>query len=257
MWCVACTDKAHAVTLVKICDQEEVPLARFIGYYNDLDSPGRDAKREAMVHVGVVDTGDGLLLVNAGVSPKNKRVKNKQVKNFKDTVEALKRAGVKRKDVKHIVLTDVHWSTAGMLEGFPSAKVYLQRQEYLHLNWRHAKNRLKKLKKKDRLVLLNGDEEIVDGVRVRLGGRVSDGNQVVIVDTAKGSVVFMGALAPFYENITRRSGPTYGYTRHGASLAIRKLADEFQILIPKRDQEIANKFKQLKPGAWLVAPGLK
>jgi hypothetical protein len=238
--------------LVKFAEAPGLKLKRYVGHYLDLARPGRVVVRDGAYYLGVVESGDHLTLIDTGVSPNDSRVKKGRLVNYVEPVKALEAAGWKAADFTEVVLTHVRWTTMGNLGRFPSATVYMQREGYSHLEWKSAKNRLRGLRDDGRLVRLSAEDQIYPGLRVRRRGRVTNANQVVIVDLPERTAVLMGPLAPFHENIWLGSGPPNGFTRHGASRAIRDLRQEFSLLVPSRDRLIESRFEQVAENVWEI-----
>jgi len=248
----ACRDDAARAYLVKYCDNPGLEIEPFVGHYLDQAVPGKSERRDGAYFVGVVESGKHLTLIDPGASPTDPRIKNGTLTNYVDPVKSLAGAGWKATAVTEIVLTHVQWNSMGNLTRFPNATVYVQQEEYDFLNWEAGKRRLDGLEAKGALVKLEEDDEIYPGLRVRGGGKITTGNQVVVVDLPRRTAVFMGPLAPFYDNISLDSGPTTGFTRHGASKMIRKLKAENLLLVPYRDPQVASRFKKIREGVWEI-----
>jgi glyoxylase-like metal-dependent hydrolase (beta-lactamase superfamily II) len=128
--------------------------------------------------------------------------------------DALRRLGVDPESVETVVLSHFHNDHVGDLDAFPQATFVAQRAEYefwtSEVAWRpelarHAErddiDRLVGLREHGRLELVDGDTEIVDGVDVVHVGGHTPGSQVVVVRTARGTVVLAADAAHFFENV--------------------------------------------------------
>ena len=140
--------------------------------------------------------------------------------------EALANSGVvDPAEVKKVILTHMHWDHAGACYPpgefpFPNAKFYIQEKEWetamytvLDDPWllEHAYHlssltytyfyRPAWLALQDHVELVDGEVEIMPGIRVmRLGGH-TPGHQIVIVSTKEGAAVISSDLLYFYFNL--------------------------------------------------------
>ena len=114
--------------------------------------------------------------------------------------------------VRTIVVTHVHWDHCSpCIERYPNATVVLQRRDLqARLDPPHRSFRelcfaeyLDGLQDRlgERLMLIDGDCEIVPGVRTLLVGGHTLGHQAVLVDTDVGRVAIASDLCPAYENL--------------------------------------------------------
>lgn len=155
---------------------------------------------------------DGPIVVDAGTKP-DLAIKN-ELPGYVGPVEVLSALGVEADEVKHLILTHLHWDHANGVSLFPNAKVYVQEQEYeFWANDPLAKrplfsslvdaesiNYLIDLQKKERLVLLKGDREIFPGIECLLAPGHTVGLQVVAVSTKKGTAIVCSDCAHIFRN---------------------------------------------------------
>jgi glyoxylase-like metal-dependent hydrolase (beta-lactamase superfamily II) len=110
---------------------------------------------------------------------------------------SLESFGLAPEDVTHATHTHLHFDHAGGGDRFPNATYFAQRREIeamaapsvLHNRSYRKEDRLPE----DRLILLDGDAEILPGIRVRRTGGHTPGHQVVILEDA---AIFWGDLFP-------------------------------------------------------------
>ena len=126
----------------------------------------------------------------------------------------LSRIGIDAGDVKHVFLTHLHWDHANGVTLFPNATFYVQESEYrFWLEDPLAKrpplrlvgdetcmDYLRSLEGSSRLALLDGDEEIMPGIRGILAPGHSVGLHAAEVQTEKGTALLGSDCAHLFEN---------------------------------------------------------
>lgn len=159
----------------------------------------------------LIEEGDRLMLVDVGVG-------HKYTPKFADlyaidhstyTLESeLKKYGFSPDDVTDVVLTHLHFDHAGgstqrvgerLQPTFPKARYYIQRS---HWEWAHAPNPRERasffpenydpIAEAGQLVLLEGEQELMPGVRLRVVNGHTEGQQLVEVQY-KGHTLLYGA----------------------------------------------------------------
>jgi len=107
-----------------------------------------------------------------------------------------------------------------------------------------------------RIKIIEGEREVLPGLRVhRVGGHTA-GLQIVSVETARGRVVLTSDAAHFYRNVERYQ-PTQIITSLPEMLAgfdtINALAGDPGRVVTGHDPEVAARFKPLEPGIIQIA----
>ena len=225
----------------------------------------------------LVDTGfsDGLSMTGPGF------------KEFVRSDELLQRHGIASQAIDTLVLTHLHFDHAGNIDAFPNARIYVQRYEYE--SWKNAivefggdgttKDRwpfsslnvdnfrsLDAAMAQGRLVLLEGDHELCDGVICRLAKDThSFGIQWLEIATSRGAYALAGDICYTYYNVERMWPP--GYLQGNAWNILREmkrikqlLGDDLTRMLPGHDLEIFERHRTARPhGARVVelhlAPG--
>jgi len=144
----------------------------------------------------VVDTGTGL-------SDNAKR----KLKGYVNPVDALARIGANGSNIKHVVITHIHFDHVGGMEmfpkAFPQAKFYVQKKEFdfwikdpiaKRFPFRGITDTLANgivadMEGTDSLQLICGDQIILPGIELLLTPGHTPGLQSVLVNTAKGKAV--------------------------------------------------------------------
>jgi len=68
------------------------------------------------------------VIVDAGIPPELAR--EKKLAGYVNPVEVLFRIGVKADEVRHLILTHIHWDHSSGVGLFPNATVYVQEEEF-------------------------------------------------------------------------------------------------------------------------------
>ncbi len=166
----------------------------------------------------LVQTPDATLFIDSGLGNK---LTSKQQQIFRVTrqwnvVEELQQHGLTRKDIDAVLLTHADFDHVGgatmELDGqleptFPKARYVLQHNEwedYCAPNIRAAHTyfpeNLAAVKHNGLIDLVQGDVEIVKGVRVRLSGGHTRGHQIIEITGSSGCAVHMGDLFPTHHH---------------------------------------------------------
>lgn len=124
---------------------------------------------------------------------------------------ALEKHGVKPEQVEIVILTHLHWDHAYGVSKLPNAKVYVQKKEILHAILRHridTKTYETNIPGKipfflefyDRMEFIDGDCEIVEGLKALLLPGHTPGSQGVLIDSDGQQYVVAGDLINCLEN---------------------------------------------------------
>jgi len=168
----------------------------------------------------LVDEGDRRILVDTGMGD---RWDPKMTSIFalerrpNQLIAELAEAGITRESVTDVVLTHLHFDHSGgvfrdvdgQLElTFPNARHWVQQRQW---DWAmnpserdRASFRIsdfKELQESGKLKLIDGQSEIMPGVRVTPVSGHTPGQQLVEFHTASGVVVFCGDLVPFLSQV--------------------------------------------------------
>ncbi len=144
---------------------------------------------------------EGPVVVDAGVPPEGRE--GRDLPNYVSPAEMLARMGVDAGEVRHLVLTHLHWDHAGGMTLFPRARVYVQRTEYDFWTGHPAAKLpvfqllggpvvaegLARTKAEGRLALLDGDAELLPGLDCLLAPGHSPGLMALRAQTAEGACV--------------------------------------------------------------------
>ena len=213
----------------------------------------------------------GPLLIDTGFTARLGKSKGLPVEQLRTRDELLETTEVNPNEVKTVILTHLHWDHFD-LEGFlPAATFWVQRRE---LDFWHGfggqdpwtrrflsdcfAQDLEAIRSAGRLKVIDGNLELVEGVRVEWVGGHSPGMQIVVVQTAKGPFVIGNDALTTYRNLRDWVPPAIHLNSVaeclGAMARIKSLAggDEGRIC-PGHDGEVWKKFPEVKPGVYRLA----
>ena len=152
------------------------------------------------------------IVVDAGTSPEMALERN--LIGYVSPAEVLSRIGVIPEDVRHVILTHLHWDHMGGVRLFPKATFYVQESEYsfwvkdslIHrpvfkhfIDW-SASSYLASLEGSTRLLCLRGDQEVLPGIHCLDAPGHTIGLQAVAVNTARGTAILGSDCAHLFRN---------------------------------------------------------
>jgi len=217
----------------------------------------------------VIKNDDRIIIVDTGFEDQE-LISKWGITDYKSPLKKLKKLNINPEDVSGIILTHAHWDHVGLVDKFPNANIYMQKDEYslalslLNDSIPYRKgmywNDIKKLinaEKESRLVLVNQYSNPFEGIEIFKGGSHTEGSQYITVETAIGKVVLAGDATYFYENNMRHI-PVGDAHDHSENLKNIKLmhtiaASPFYI-IPGHDPDVFQWFPEIADGIVLINP---
>ena len=191
------------------------------------------------------------------------------IRNWVSPAAMVERAGVKPADIPVALISHLHYDHWAGHRLFPAAEFWVQQEEvafwtgpYAHYDgFRGSANvgsvaNLVTLNYSKRMRIIEGDREVLPGLRLhRVGGHTA-GLQIVTVDTARGRVVLTSDASHFYRNVERRQ-PVQIITNlpemYAAFETIDALAGSERLVVTGHDPQVADRFKQVEPGIIRIA----
>lgn len=168
----------------------------------------KKARIRGAMNVVLVESGDALVLLDAGFGPELPEylVGRFELKREENLMDRLEQAGYDASDVTHVVLSHLDVDHVGWAlnpPSFPNATVYVQEA---------ALEEGRKMEKGDGrreavpavengvyegwCELLEGDGEVVEGVRVEVRSGHSEGHQIVWIESGGDAALYTADLAP-------------------------------------------------------------
>ncbi len=179
-----------------------------------------------------------------------------------DLAKQLKTHGVKPEEIKYVILTHLHYEHCGKCDIFPNAKIIVQKTELEEAAAPLAPQNLEVGGKAlfydrpdsarivsdlwDRVILIEGDEEIVPGVKcILFKNSHTPGSQAVYVDTPGGTSILLGDIARnVYLNIEKQIPPGLYYDLRSMQATLAKLRKDGKFFYPTHDYEVLRQWEQ-------------
>jgi len=166
------------------------------------------------VHVWLVTDGKIRILVDGGMPDIAEVTRRLRVNGSAGGHQALRAAlathAITPEQIDYVVVTHLHFDHGSNLDLFANAVVILQRDELLHAvdpvptqrlyYFKEAALHLLSRKRPQRLHLIDGDLELLDGVRLLKVPGHTPGMQVAIVTTTRGRAAIVSDLGDHYRN---------------------------------------------------------
>ncbi|HEY6139157.1 MAG TPA: N-acyl homoserine lactonase family protein [Thermoanaerobaculia bacterium] len=223
----------------------------------------KERKIDIAMMVWLVRGGGRNVVVDSGFH-RPQFFKSWTVKDFVRPDEAVARAGVKAADVTDVILTHAHWDHADGADLFPNAQIWIQQDEYAYYTgaaWqpggkhggidREDMQVLVASNLAGRLHLVDGDREILPGIRVWTGGRHTWASQFVSVTSKGGTIVLASDNAYLYENLDKRLPIAQTFdakSNLAAQEHMKQLASSPRLIVPGHDPEVMRRFPKVAEG---------
>jgi glyoxylase-like metal-dependent hydrolase (beta-lactamase superfamily II) len=226
---------------------------------------GADPSRkiDIAMYVWLVRGGGRNVLVDSGFY-RPEFFKSWKIVDFVRPDEAVARAGVKADEITDVIVTHMHWDHAGSVDLFPKAQVWIQRDEYAYYTgaaWQEGGKHggvtladlttMLRANTEGRLHLVDGDREILPGIRVYTGGRHTWASQYAVVDAVPGHVVLASDNLYLYENLDKHLPIAQTFDAASnlrAQDRMRTLASEPRLIIPGHDPAVLTRFPKAGEG---------
>ena len=218
-------------------------------------------------YLWVILGGPHPVVLDTGFS--GEAAKRREARNWVSPAEMARRIGVNAAEAPEVVVSHLHWDHWDGYRFFPGARFWIQREEAAfwtgfagqYANYRQFAEveslaDLVRLNYAGRVKLVEGEAEVLPGIRAHWIGGHTAGLQVVTVETARGPVVLTSDASHFYRNIERRD-PVQIITNLPQMLRgfdrIDELAGASRLVVTGHDPEVAKRFDEVEPGIIKIA----
>src|SRR3989338_7774239 len=218
-------------------------------------------------YVWLILGGPHPILVDTGFLDDEARARG--IRNYVSPAAMVERVGIKPGDVPIALITHLNYDLWAGHSLFPDAEYWIQRDEVAFWTgpfgryeaFRQSANpdalaRLVTLNYANRVRIIEGDREVLPGLRVhRVGGHTAR-LQIVTVETGRGTVVLASDASHFYRNV-ETSQPVRIMTSLPEMLAafetIHTLAGAERLIVAGHDPEGADRFERGEAGIIKIA----
>jgi glyoxylase-like metal-dependent hydrolase (beta-lactamase superfamily II) len=185
--------------------------------YIPIDEKSRIFQRTNCV---LVRTGRENVLIDTGYGSKltEKERKNFSVDPGEPLVESLESAGLTVDDIDLVVLSHLHFDHAGgatrfdaagsVVPTFPRATYVVQRHEWVTANAGYPELRAAyhlpnfvPLKETGQLRLIDGNVEIIPGLRAWVTGGHTQAHQAIVIESGGEGAVYLGDICPTFRHL--------------------------------------------------------
>ncbi|MBM4332413.1 MAG: N-acyl homoserine lactonase family protein [Deltaproteobacteria bacterium] len=219
-------------------------------------------------YIFAIRGGNETIVVDCGCAPK--LAKERNLTNYINPVDALKRIDIDAAKVKYLAATHIHFDHISGVELFPKATIFLQEKEFnfwmknpiakrapfLHVTDPVANRYLARLIGKKRLRLIRGDKKIFPGIELLLCPGHTVGLQTVAVNTVKGKAI-VGSDAAHVFSSYRTDIPSAIITDMIAWMKsydkIRAKASSIDLIFPGHDLALLDAYPQVAEGVSRLA----
>src|SRR5215813_1421662 len=184
------------------------------------------------------------------------------VKDYATPPEALAPLGITADKVTDIFLSHMHWDHAGGIDLFPSARVWIQKDEYDYYTgeaWQSARTHggidaddileIVKRNTQGKVSFVRGDDDtLLSGILFGVGGKHTWASQFVTVQTRAHTVVLASDNMYLYENLDAHVAIAQtldAASNLGTQDRMRSLASEPRFLIPGHDPAVFDRFPRI------------
>ena len=214
----------------------------------------KDRRLDISMMVWLVRGGGRTVLVDSGFY-RPQFFKRWTVREYARPDEAVSSAGVKPEEITDVILTHAHWDHADGADLFPNAQVWIQKDEYGYYTgaaWQPEGKHggiepddvqmLVRFNTTGRLHLVDGEQEILPGIRVYTGGRHTYQSQYVSVPTRAGTVVIASDNMYLYENLEKHAPVAQTFDATSNLAAQDRMKAMGKIVVPGHDPEVMKRF---------------
>jgi glyoxylase-like metal-dependent hydrolase (beta-lactamase superfamily II) len=243
----------HDVYAVRFATIADFPVASLVA------GADRSRRIDIAMMVWVLKGGDGrVALVDSGFH-RERYFQQFTVRDYVKPSEAIAALGLKPEDITDIFLTHMHWDHAGGIDLFPSARIWIQKDEYDYYTsdaWQSRNTHggidaddvleIVKRNTQGKVSFVRGDDETsLSGIGFGIGGKHTWQSQFVTVQTRDKIAVLASDNMYLYENLDAHVA--IAQTLDAASNLraqdrMRSLAGEPRLLVPGHDPAVFSRF---------------
>lgn len=233
------------------------------------------------IHCWLITDGTDHMLVDSGMTDIAEIERTLAVSGWGGGHDMLRQELAKHSltpdDISRVIITHLHFDHADNLDLFPNACVVLQRDELLHavdptptqriFFYKRILAGIMQRKRPSQLDLVDGDFDLMPGIRMIKVPAHTPGMHVPVVTTTKGKVALVSDLGDHYRywypadprasrkptrylSDTFLPGPIRSESERDWCAAMRKVLDHADIVVPAHDWRIPMHI----PAQWFAVP---
>lgn len=206
------------------------------------------------------------ILLDAGFLGDIEGAKDLDVVNYVRPDSMLSKLNLNAGDITDIVLSHPHWDHIDGLGLFPKAQVWMQKEDYNYFvggAWQKG-GRSGGFNKRDirmlvdinlagRLTLVDGDQEIIPGIKVYTGSRHTFNSQYVLVKSKQSKIVLASDNIWIYYSLEHLRPPSTGGTfdttaYKNSMIKMKSLASSLKLIVPGHDARMFSHFPSVQKG---------
>jgi glyoxylase-like metal-dependent hydrolase (beta-lactamase superfamily II) len=223
----------------------------------------RERRLDIAMMIWVLKGADGRVAIVDSGFHRDRYFRQFTVKEFVKPSDAIAPLGLKPDDVTDIFLTHMHWDHAGGVDLFPSARVWIQKDEYDYYTgaaWQSptthggidADDVLEIVKRntQGKVSFVRGDDETsLSGIAFGIGGRHTWQSQFVAAQGRSGRTVVLASDNMYlYENLDAHK-PVAQTLDAASNLRtqdrMRSVASDPKLVIPGHDPAVFDRFPRV------------
>jgi glyoxylase-like metal-dependent hydrolase (beta-lactamase superfamily II) len=235
--------------------QATLPRSVLFHHYGAYGEP--DAAQDMAYYFYVLRSAGRTLLVDTGFRPETV-ARRPGRSGIVEPPEALARLDVDPDSIAEILVTHFHWDHTGNLHRFPQARLVVPEAEAAFWGtpvarnapfWSHVDGDdielLLAARRDGRARTTGADETVAPGIRAITVGGHSPGQQILVVDTARGPVALASDAVHLYEEL--ELGRPFGVVvdlreMYAAYELLRGLEAGGALIVPGHDPEVTRRF---------------
>ena len=248
-------------------DKYEVYAVRFATLANfpvsSLVAGADPARRmDIAMMIWVLKGADGRIAIVDSGFHRDQYFRRFTVRDYIKPSDALAPLGITADMVSDIFLSHMHWDHAGGIDLFPSAHVWIQKDEYDYYTgeaWQSARTHggidpddvleIVRRNTQAKVTFVRGDDDaLLSGIQFGVGGKHTWASQFIGVRTRTQTVVVASDNMYLYENLDKHAAIAQTFDAPSnlrTQERMRSLASDPKFLVPGHDPAVFERFKHL------------
>jgi len=223
----------------------------------------RARRMDIAMTIWVLKGNDGRIAVVDSGFHRDQYFNQYTVKDYIKPSDAIAPLGITADRVTDLVISHMHWDHAGGIDLFPSARIWIQKDEYDYYTsdaWQSQRTHggidpedvleIVRRNTQGKVSFVRGDDETsISGVTFGIGGKHTWASQFVTATTPKGATVVLASDNMYlYENLDTHK--PISQTLDAASNLrtqdrMRSIASDVRLLIPGHDPAVFDRFPKV------------